>query len=262
MYCSMSLLPKGICEITLCGNVPGNRFTRDALLQMHDQLLKAQAMGARALLISHKGDAFCLGGNLGDARAQHAGTVRAFASALCDVLRLLHQINMPTACAIEGDVAGGGLSLVEACDMAVAVESACFSIPEMLGNMAPVVSFMGAYRTFPKKKLMRMALLSHAVSAVEAEQAGLISAVAAPGKSRKCCLDWLNMLLSRNAAAIETVLLMRKRMDAGFFERQLDAASDQLIGLMMHRDTWRMLDKQSPSPAPYEQEASSHDQQA
>lgn len=220
-----------------------NRFDLSTLLHLRDMLTKDVDDQLCAVLMTHDGDAFCLGGLLGDPRTQDAGTVHAFASALTEVLTALATCPVPVLAALEGSAEGGGLSLVEMCDMVAASETASFAIPEMLTDMPPVISFTGAAVVMPEKKLLEMAYLGVPVSAHDAERYGLITRAVPPGKARDVCEEWIQELRARNPAAIQTVRLLRQRIALPEMRRRIDAAADLLVFALMHRETWAMRDR-------------------
>lgn len=237
-----NLRPDGVFEITLNRPTLGNRFDVAMLGMLCTAMEKASDPAVRAILLTHTGDAFCLGGMLGDARQQDAGTVQRFSGMLKKVLIAIFMCPVPVIAAIEGDVEGGGLSIVEACDMAAAASHALFAIPEILTEMPPVISFCGAYRVLPAKRLMQLALLGDKMSAEEAEHIGLITKVVKPGQAVSTCNAWSAQFIGRNPAALETIRTLRQRMDGGDYTMQLQSAADALVSVMMHKATWDMLD--------------------
>ena len=235
--------PNGVLEICLNRPEAGNRFDVEMLQSLHDALTKAQNGQHRIVLITHAGDAFCLGGMLGDARKQHAGCVQAFATTLKSTLRAISDSPVPVVCALEGNAEGGGLSIVEACDMAIASETVCFAIPEILIGMPPVVSFVSASRVLPEKRLMEMALTGCAMGAEEAMNIGLITCVTKKGEAGTEAEKRITQMLKSNDAALFTIKALKQRIDGGRYTNALDAAGDLLVGVMMHKDTWDMLDR-------------------
>ena len=236
-YVSLWKLDSGMVEIHINGNENGNRFDREDLQALTQAFDKAKAPDVRGVLLTHGGEAFCLGGNLGDVRTHHSGTVQCFAAALKAALLAIYECPVPVACAVEGNVAGGGVSLVEACDLAAVNQNTTFAIPEILHNMPPVVSFVGAGRVVPMKRLMQMALMGEAMGAREATRIGLATEAVEPGQTKEACLTWLLRISQRNPAAIKTIRTMRRRMDGYGFQRQLDAAEEQLVAVVMNEDT-------------------------
>lgn len=231
----------GVLVISLNRPEAGNRFDLAMLNELKSALDRAR--DAHAVLLTHEGTAFCLGGELGDARLQHSGSVQAFAGSLKAVLIGIFTCPVPVVCALEGDAEGGGLSMVQACDMAAASSAARFSIPEIKAGMAPVVSLASAARVLPEKRMMEMALLGERIHAEEAERIGLITRAVKQGTARQQAEIWIRAFLSANDATLGTIRTLRQRVDGGRFQAALDAAGDLLVGVMMHKDTWDMISR-------------------
>lgn len=106
-----------------------NTLTLPVVAEFDQALGTAAAKGARALLITAAGRSFMAGGDLGyltragdSAPAQAAQLIDAHNHA---VLKLV-ALDCPTVVAMQGAVAGDGLSLMLACDLAIAAQDARF----------------------------------------------------------------------------------------------------------------------------------------
>lgn len=236
-------LGDGILEIRWARAERQNRFDLSTLRQLRSILVNKVDEKTSAVLMTHEGEAFCLGGLLGDPRKQDAGSVYAFAAALSDALMSIATCPVPVVAALEGNAEGGGVSIIEMCDMVAASENASFAIPEMLADMPPVISFTGAAAVMPEKRLLEMAYLGSSITAREAEQYGLITRAVQPGRALQQCKDWLQTLKSRNPAAIQTIRLLRQRITLPEMRRRIEAAADLLVFALMHEGTWAMKDR-------------------
>src|SRR5579863_6772597 len=95
----------------------------------------------RAVLISGAGKMFCAGGDLKSFAAQDESELP---SHLEHLTLHLHQaishftrMNAPTIAAVHGSAAGAGMSLVSACDFAIAAESARFTMAYTRAALTP-----------------------------------------------------------------------------------------------------------------------------
>ncbi len=237
------LRPDGVYELIFCPKNPGNRFDADVLAELSASLLAAEAAQPKALLLSHEGDVFCLGGNLGDARKQDSTSIRRFADLLSKVLFQLFYFPVPVVAAIEGDVEGGGISIIQACDMVAAAHTAHFGIPEMEAGMAPVISMSGARRVIPEKRMLKMAYLAERATAQEAENWGLITEAVAHGAARETCEQWIANFAAKNPSSISTIRRLRRDLDGGEYFRQINAAAAILPSNLLSNETRDMLDK-------------------
>lgn len=236
-------LGDGILEIRWARAERQNRFDLSTLRQLRSILVNKVDEKTSAVLMTHEGEAFCLGGLLGDPRKQDAGSVYAFAAALSDALMSIATCPVSVVAALEGNAEGGGVSIIEMCDMVAASENASFAIPEMLADMPPVISFTGAAAVMPEKRLLEMAYLGSSITAREAEQYGLITRAVQPGRALQQCKDWLQTLKSRNPAAIQTIRLLRQRITLPEMRRRIEAAADLLVFALMHEGTWAMQER-------------------
>lgn len=233
----------GILEIHWARADRQNRFDLSMLHQLRRILVDEVDKKTCAVLMTHEGEAFCLGGLLGDPRKQDAGSVHTFAAALSDALMSIATCPVPVVAALEGNAEGGGVSIIEMCDMVAASENASFAIPEMLTDMPPVVSFTGAAAVIPEKRLLEMAYLGRSITAREAEHYGLITKTVQPGKALLQCEDWLRTMRNRNPAAIQTIRLLRQRVTLPEMRRRIEAAADLLVFAQMHEETWAMRER-------------------
>jgi len=225
----------GVLEVTLCSPEQGNRFDTEMLLALRRAFTERVAEGVRAVLLSHTGDAFCLGGRLNN--TLNDASARAFAQALGGALMAVAQCCVPVLAALEGRAEGGGLSIVEACDLAAAADTATFAIPEIRDDRPPVVSFASASLQVPEKCLLEMAYLGTSISAEQAARFGLITRVVAPGEARAQCERWIDELTGRDPAALQVIRQLRQQTTGEERARRVDAASEALIPILTRGET-------------------------
>ena len=80
----------------------------------------------RAVVLAAEGPAFCAGANLNWMRRMADYTRDeniADAGKLAEMLRVIYECPKPTVARVQGDVYAGGMGLVAACDIAVAVDT-------------------------------------------------------------------------------------------------------------------------------------------
>jgi 2-(1,2-epoxy-1,2-dihydrophenyl)acetyl-CoA isomerase len=138
---------------------------------------------ARVLVLRGAGRGFCAGADL-----DHNGFEVRDGQARLEMFRLayriprlLHGLPIPIVTAVNGAVAGAGLSLVAAADIAIASTDAFFKLNFIRLGLLPDMGLTASlpYILGPKRAL-EMALTDERISAEEARISGLVSRLVAP----------------------------------------------------------------------------------
>jgi enoyl-CoA hydratase/carnithine racemase len=165
----------------------------------------AEAPDVRAVVLTGAGDkAFCAGADL-----KKDDENRPFpfdpAQPKHRLIRLFEQFescNAPIIARVNGHVLAGGMGLLCACDMAVAVETALVGTPEVKVGVFPMMIMAYVQRIVPRRKLLEMVLTGEPWSAGEARELGLFNYVV-PGEELDDKVDWLlGRLLDKSPTAI------------------------------------------------------------
>lgn len=173
------------------------RFGRPATLNAANEQLLLEtlkllyAIEARdeigAVVLTSGGEAFSSGFDLSEVPAgDEQGTHEHFrmkALYYHAVIHMLARIAKPTLAAVNGPAVGGGLGMVLACDLAVAVSSATFLPAWMtigIGNDAGTSFFLS--RIVGYRRAMEWLLTNRTLSAREALEWGVLNAVYEPGR--------------------------------------------------------------------------------
>jgi enoyl-CoA hydratase len=157
-----------------------NALSVEALEGLFAALARAEADPAvRAVVLTGAGDRiFCAGGDLssmtsGDGfLAGHDGRRR-----YGEVLLRLQGLRKPTVARVNGHALAGGLGLVLACDLAVAVESAELGTPEIDRGLFPMQVIALLQRHLGRKRALELVLTGARVPAREALALGLLNRV-------------------------------------------------------------------------------------
>ncbi len=99
------------------------------------------------------------------------------ASLMAEMLEAIRDCTKPTIARVHGAVFGGGVGLVAACDMAVAIESAFFCLSEVKLGIAPAVISPFVMEKIGLGRMRRYALTAEPFDANEARLIGLVSGV-------------------------------------------------------------------------------------
>jgi 2-(1,2-epoxy-1,2-dihydrophenyl)acetyl-CoA isomerase len=169
----------GIARVTLNRPDRLNSFNGEMHLELRDALARTRDGGARVLLLTGAGRAFCAGQDLSD-RNVAAGSdpvdlgysIETFYKPLILGLRALE---MPVICAVNGVAAGAGASIALACDIVIAARSASFI--QAFSKIGLVPDAGGSWvlpRLVGTARAMGLALLGDKLPAEQAESWGLI----------------------------------------------------------------------------------------
>src|SRR5438132_2331914 len=136
--------------------------------------------GTRIVVLTGSGSAFCAGADLGWMRRMAAageGENLASAKTISAMLRALNELPKPTIARINGAAYAAGVGLIAACDIAVAVEAAVFSISEVRIGLVP--STIGPYvlAAIGARAARRYFLTGEPFSAADACRLGLVHKV-------------------------------------------------------------------------------------
>lgn len=125
--------------------------------------------GARAIVVTGRGSAFCSGADLGGVYGD------AFLEALYGMLHGLTRLPVPVIAAVNGPAIGAGTQLAMACDLRVADATARFGVPTARNGMAvdawTIRTLAQLSGTGPARRMM---LAGELVDRDEALQHGLV----------------------------------------------------------------------------------------
>jgi methylglutaconyl-CoA hydratase len=133
----------------------------------------------RAIVLTGNGPAFCAGADLksrGDVAAPGSGGTNPFV----EILKLTREGPKPVIAAINGHAFGGGIGLVAAADIAVAVDTAKFSFSEVRVGVIPAMISVVVLPKLGVHHTMRLFLTGERFTAPRAVEYGLIHAAVAP----------------------------------------------------------------------------------
>lgn len=107
-----------------------NALNLELCRALHEAADEAVGAGARVLVITGKGTAFCSGADLGGVYGTE------FLDGLYGMLHHLAKLPIPLIAAVNGPAIGAGTQLAIACDLRVADETAKFAVPTARNGMA------------------------------------------------------------------------------------------------------------------------------
>ena len=172
----------GVAEITLNRPEAANALNAEMGRELHDAVLRCDADDAvRALIITGSGRFFCAGGDLKSFAAQGDDLPRHLKQVTADfhaAVSRLNRMDAPVLMAINGVAAGAGFSFALAGDLALAAESARFTMAYTRAGLTPDGS--STYflpRLVGLRRAKELTLTNRTLSAAEALAWGLVNQV-------------------------------------------------------------------------------------
>lgn len=172
-----------VAHVTLNRPDAANGINLELARDLDQAMLKCTTDTAvRALLISAAGKMFCAGGDLKAFSAQGETRLPRYleelTSHLHHAISRIARMKPPVLVAVNGTAAGAGMSLVCACDLAIAAESAKLTMAYTRAGLTPDGS--ATYflpRLVGLRKATELALLNPVLSAAEACELGIVNRV-------------------------------------------------------------------------------------
>ena len=170
--------------------------------------------GVRAVVITGEGSNFCTGGDLRRDRSKEAAAGVELVDIVQEAFLALRHGDKASVAAVQGHAQGAGLSLMLACDFAIADTTAKFGAPFTGAGLVPD---MGLAITLPERVGIGMArdmvLCGTVKDAAAALAAGLVDMVCEPGRALPAAMEKAAVLAGRAPLAIAgaRVLLNRTR---------------------------------------------------
>ena len=170
-----------VARITLTQPEIRNAFSDEVIAEITAAFTEVGGRAdVRAVVLAAEGPAFCAGANLNWMRCMADYTRQenlADAAKLAEMLRVIYECPKPTVARVQGDVYAGGMGLVAACDMAVAVDTAGFCLSEVKIGLLPATISPYVIRAMGARAAHRYFLTAERFSAAEALRIGFVHQV-------------------------------------------------------------------------------------
>lgn len=155
-----------------------NAFDDILILELTDALRSMEAEdGIRLVVLSGSGKSFSAGADLNWMKRMAGFTKeenQRDAMGLGALLRTLAHLRKPTIARVQGPAYGGGVGLVACCDIAVAAQSASFSLSEGRLGLIPAVISPYVVAAIGERAARRYFLTAERFEAAEAWRIGLV----------------------------------------------------------------------------------------
>jgi 2-(1,2-epoxy-1,2-dihydrophenyl)acetyl-CoA isomerase len=190
---------------------------------------EVQQRGARAVVLTGAGRAFCAGGDLRAMQkiAEREGKVEAFFDEplrmLNECIMLIRRAPLPIIAAVNGAASGGGCNLALACDLVVAGESARFNQAFIKIGLVPDC---GGTFILPRlvgwKRAAELMMTGDVVTAQRALEMGMINAVVPDDELLARALAMAERLAQAPTAAIGRIKELMEASATSDYPGQLD----------------------------------------
>ncbi len=173
----------GIAYVTLNRPAVHNCFNEDVIARLADIFDDVGRQdGVRAVVLRANGKSFSAGADLEwMQRAAHftEDQNEEDAQGLAAMMGALDTCPKPTIACVQGAAYGGGVGLVAACDIAIAVEGAKFCLSEVRLGLLPAVISPYVVNAIGPRAARRYFLTAERFDAQEAQRLGLVHQVVA-----------------------------------------------------------------------------------
>jgi methylglutaconyl-CoA hydratase len=192
--------------VTLSRDDVRNAFNGQMLADLLDAFEAApEAPGGRVVVLTGVGSAFCAGADLNWMRAVRDFTYEQNleeSNQVAAVMRRIYDCPLPTIARVNGPAIGGGAGLVACCDLAVAAESARFSLSEVKLGLIPSCISPYVIKKIGEGNARELFLTGERIAADKAREIGLVNEVAKDGELDVVVARWVNQLVTSGPVAI------------------------------------------------------------
>ena len=196
-----------------------------ALLAASDEL--ANDLAVRAVVLSGEGKGFMAGGDLAQMQADPQAISAQIIDPLHAALRKLASIDAPVIASVHGVVAGAGVSLMLAADLAVAAEGTRFTLAYLnIGASCDGGASFALPRVVGLRKALEIALLSEPFDAAEALRLSLVNRVVPAAALEAETKKLAQRLAAGPTGAIGRMRRLMRQSSSSDYATQLDAEKE------------------------------------
>jgi 2-(1,2-epoxy-1,2-dihydrophenyl)acetyl-CoA isomerase len=226
----------GVCVLTLNRPERLNALTVEVANDFKAVVGEALERGARAIVLTGSGRAFCAGGDLREMQeiASREGRLEAFFDEplriLNEAILLIRQTPVPFIAAVNGVASGGGCNLALACDLVFAAESAKFNQAFIKIGLVPDCG--GTFilpRLVGQKRAAELMFTGDMVTAQQAAEMGMINSVVADAELMGHVMSLAERLAQSPTAAIAQIKRLLDASAVNDYGGQLDREREAQI---------------------------------
>jgi 2-(1,2-epoxy-1,2-dihydrophenyl)acetyl-CoA isomerase len=227
----------GIARVTLNRAERLGAYTPRMCAEILDALRTVRLNDAiRVLVLTGTGRGFCTGGDISpdagfaEVLDRQIGRARELREDAHAVITVLHKLDKPVICAVNGIAVNGGLAFALACDMRIVAASARLGDTSARSGLLPDEG--GAW-LFPRAmgydRAFRMVTLSEIYDADTALELGLATEVVADDHLETRALEMAGRLAAGPPLALRAVKLMMRRAMESTLDSSLGDAQQAVL---------------------------------
>ena len=225
-----------ICLLTLNRPDRLNALTTEVAREFKTAVRETVERGARVIVLTGSGRAFCAGGDLREMQeiAGREGRVEAFFDEPLRILNesilLIRQTPVPFIAAVNGVASGGGCNLALACDLVIAAASAKFNQAFIKIGLVPDCggTFM-LPRLVGLKRATELMFTGDMITAQQAAEMGMINSVVADSELMGQVMTMAEKLANAPTAAIGQIKKLLEASAVNDYGCQLDREREAQI---------------------------------
>jgi methylglutaconyl-CoA hydratase len=186
----------------------------------------------RVVVLQTEGKSFCAGADLNWMKKMVDYTFEQNvddAHVLAKMLKTIHDCPKPVIARVHGAAFGGGVGLIAACDMAIAVESATFCLSEVKLGLLPAVISPFVLKKIGSTHARRYFLTAERFTAAEAFRIGLISETVADVDALDAKIDGLiDVLMANGPEAVSQCKVLIEQVTHFGWDRAVDITTKMI----------------------------------
>ena len=234
-----------------------NALSRGMTADLRTALETASDEGARAIVLTSRGRAFCAGGDLREMQLmwKEEGRIEAFLEeplkALHGLIGLIRELPIPIIAAVNGVCAGAGTNLALACDIVFASSESSFNQAFVKIGLSPDCG--GTFflpRAVGTKLAAEMFMTGDAIPAERAAAIGMINGVVESERLHNHAMEMANKLAKGPTGAIGRVKKMLNETFSNDLPGQLELEHQMQIesgrGQDFHEGVQAFFEKHPP----------------
>jgi methylglutaconyl-CoA hydratase len=225
-----------IGQVTLNRPDVRNAFNEQSIAELalaFDELGRNELV--RAIVLAANGPAFCAGADLNWMKKMAGysdSENRADAMRLADMLRTIYVCPKPVVAKVQGDCYAGGMGLVAACDVVVAVDTANFCLSEVKLGLIPATISPYVIKAMGEQAARRYFITAERFDANEARRIGFVHETV-PAEELDTQVAAIVQALANNSpnAVREAKQLVREIVGQSVTEALLEDTANRIAGI-------------------------------